>query len=100
MKMAHFIPTTTDISTLDLMKLHIRHVWKLHGIPLVHGTDRGSMFTANFTRSIYKDLGISHDFLRRITRRLRVRSRITTSGWKRTFGCSALTGRMIGQICC
>ena len=38
-KMVHFIPTTTDISAADLMRLHIRHVWKLHGVPLVHGTD-------------------------------------------------------------
>jgi hypothetical protein len=60
--MAHFILTTTDISAPDLMKLHIRHVWKLHGIPLVHGTDHGSMFTANFMRSIYKDLGIEPRF--------------------------------------
>jgi transposase InsO family protein len=61
-KMAHFIPTMTDISAPDLMKLHICHVWKLHGIPLVHGTDRGSTFMANFTRSIYKDLGIEPRF--------------------------------------
>jgi transposase InsO family protein len=60
--MAHFIPTTTDISAPDLMKLHIQHVWKLHGIPLVHGTDRGSTFTAGFTKSIYKDLGIEPRF--------------------------------------
>jgi transposase InsO family protein len=59
--MAHFIPTMTDISTPDLMKLHIRHVWKLHGIPLIHGTDHGSTFTANFM-SIYKDLGIEPHF--------------------------------------
>ena len=61
-KMAHFIPTTTDISAPDLMKLHIQHVWKLHGIPLVHGTDRGSTFTASFTKGIYKDLGIEPHF--------------------------------------
>ena len=61
--MAHFILTTTDISAPDLMKLHIQHVWKLHGIPLVHGTDRGSTFTANFTKKIYKDLSIEPRFL-------------------------------------
>jgi transposase InsO family protein len=60
--MAHFIPTTTDISAPDLMKLHICHMWKLHGIPLVHSTDHGSTFTANFTKSIYKDLGIEPCF--------------------------------------
>jgi transposase InsO family protein len=61
-KMAHFIPTMMDISAPDLMKLHIRHIWKLHGIPLVHGTNRGSTFTANFTKGIYKDLGIEPRF--------------------------------------
>jgi hypothetical protein len=58
MKMVHFIPTMTDISAPDLMKLHIHHVWKLHGIPLIHGTNHGSMFMANFTKSNCKDLGI------------------------------------------
>ena len=62
MKMAHFILMTTDISTPDLMKLHVRHIWKLHRILLIHSTDRGSTFTANFTRSIYKELGIKPRF--------------------------------------
>ena len=57
-KMAHFIPTTTDISAADLMRLHIWHMWKLHGVPLVHGTNRGSTFTAAFMKSLYKGLGI------------------------------------------
>jgi hypothetical protein len=60
--MAHFIPTTTDISAVDLMKLHIRHIWKLHGVPLIHGTDRGLTFTATFTKSLYKGLGIKPCF--------------------------------------
>ena len=63
MKMAHFILTTTDISTANLMRLHIQHVWKLHGVPLVHGTDRGSTFMATFTKSLYKGLGIELQFL-------------------------------------
>ena len=61
-KMAHFIPTTTDISAADLMRLHIWHMWKLHGVPLVHGTDRGSTFTATFMKSLYKGLGIELRF--------------------------------------
>ena len=52
--MAHFIPTTTDISTPDLMKLH--------GIPLVHGTNHGSTFTVNFMKNIYKELRIKLRF--------------------------------------
>jgi transposase InsO family protein len=58
MKMAHFIPTTTDITAPDLMKLHIQHIWKLHGVPLIHRTDQGSTFTTAFTKSLYKGLGI------------------------------------------
>jgi hypothetical protein len=63
MKMAHFILMMTDISAPDLMKLHIHHVWKLHRIPLIHGTNHSSTFTANFMKSIYKDLGIEPRFL-------------------------------------
>ena len=62
MKMAHFIPTTTDISTPDLMKLHVHHIWKLHRIPLMHGTDHSSTFTTNFTKGIYKELSIEPCF--------------------------------------
>ena len=54
---------TTDISTPNLMKLYIQHIWKLHRIPLVHGTNHDSMFTANFTKGIYKELGIEPCFL-------------------------------------
>jgi len=61
-KMAHFIPMTTSITTPELMKLHIRHIWKLHGIPLVHGTDRGLTFTAAFMKGIYKELGVKPCF--------------------------------------
>ena len=52
MKMAHFIPTTTNISAPNLMKLHMHHIWKLHGIPLVHDTDHRSTFTVNFMKNI------------------------------------------------
>ena len=62
-KMAHFILTTTDISAPNLMKLHVRHIWNLHGIPLVDGTDHSSTFTANFTKGIYKELSIEPCFL-------------------------------------
>ena len=62
MKMAHFILMTTNISAPDLMKLHVHHIWKLHGIPLMHSTNCGSLFTANFTKSIYKELSIKPQF--------------------------------------
>src|SRR5258706_132 len=62
MKMSHFIPTTTDISIPNLMKIHIHHIWKLHGVLLVHRTDCGLTFPATFTKSLYKGLGIKPCF--------------------------------------
>ena len=62
MKMAHFIPTMTNISAPDLMKLHVCHIWKLHGIPLIHGTNCRSTFTVNFMKNIYKELRIELQF--------------------------------------
>jgi hypothetical protein len=38
-KMAHFIPTTEKASEDDLIDLHMRNIWKLHGMPLIHSTD-------------------------------------------------------------
>jgi hypothetical protein len=38
-KMAHFIPTTTRATAEDLVELHLRHVWKSHGVPQIHNTD-------------------------------------------------------------
>jgi hypothetical protein len=32
-KMAHFIPTTKKASEDDLIDLHMRNIWKLHGMP-------------------------------------------------------------------
>ena len=48
-KMTHFIPTTTQAMAKDLMQLHLKHVWRLHGVPRVHNTDRGTTFTADYT---------------------------------------------------
>ena len=62
MKMAHFIPMTTNISAPDLMKLHIHHIWKLHGIPLMHSTNHSSTFTVNLMKGIYKELSIKLHF--------------------------------------
>ena len=61
-KMAHFIPTTTRATAEDLVQLHLQHVWKAHGVPRVHNTDRGSTFMADYTRRFFKALGIDQRF--------------------------------------
>ena len=61
-KMTHFIPTNTQATAEDLVQLHLKHVWKHHGIPKVHNTDRGSTFTADYTRCFFKALNIDQQF--------------------------------------
>jgi hypothetical protein len=38
-KMAHFIPTSTNANTEELVQLHIQHVWKLHSTPKIQNKD-------------------------------------------------------------
>ena len=61
-KMAHFIPTHTRATAEDLVQLHLQHVWKHHGTPRVHNTDRGTLFTADYTRRFFKALNIDQRF--------------------------------------
>jgi len=62
-KMAHFIPTTTQAMAKELVQLHLKHVWKYHGVPRVHNTDCGSLFTADYTWCFFKALNIDQWFL-------------------------------------
>ena len=57
-KRAHFIPTHTTISAVGAANLYRRNVWKLHGLPQAFISDRGPQFVAEFTRELYKLLGI------------------------------------------
>jgi hypothetical protein len=47
-KMAHFIPTSTTSTTLDLAKAFISNVWSKHGLPDDIVSDRGSRFVSKF----------------------------------------------------
>ena len=51
-KMAHFIPTTTEVSAEETALLFYRHVWKHHGLPTDIVSDRGAQFISKFTRRL------------------------------------------------
>ena len=57
-KMVHFIPMTTTVSALGSARLYLRNVWKLHGLPDRVVSDRGPQFVAEFTKELYRLLGI------------------------------------------
>src|SRR5882757_4528458 len=42
--------------------LHLKHVWKHHGLPLVHSTDHHGNFTSDHVRKLFKGLGIEQRF--------------------------------------
>jgi len=57
-KMALFIPTHTNMTSEDLAKLFLKHVFSKHGCPSTLVSDRGSEFTSSFWRSLCKLLNI------------------------------------------
>ena len=57
-KMAHFIPCNSNCTSEQLVELHIRHIWPLHGLPLWHNMDCGPQFTAPYMPNLHKSLGI------------------------------------------
>ncbi len=61
-KMAHFIPTTERVSEEDLIDIHLKNIWKLHGLPLIHSTDRHGNFTLKYVQKMFKALGIEQRF--------------------------------------
>ena len=58
-KQAYFIPTNTTITALGAASLFLQNVWKLHGLPCSIVSDRGPQFMAEFTRELYRLLGIT-----------------------------------------
>jgi hypothetical protein len=51
-KMAHFIPTTTQVNADETARLYLRHVFKHHGLPTDIVSDHGSQFTSRFLQSL------------------------------------------------
>jgi hypothetical protein len=57
-KRAHFIPTHTTVTAEGTASLFLKEVWKHHGTPLRVVSDREPQFIAEFTRELYRLLGI------------------------------------------
>jgi transposase InsO family protein len=57
-KRGHFVDTVTTITAAGAANLYVRHIWKHHGLPNRFVSDRGPQFIAEFTRELYRLLGI------------------------------------------
>ena len=58
MKMAHLLPTTSNITAEQTVQLYYQHVWKLHGVPEDIISDRGPQFISHFMRCLLQKLEI------------------------------------------
>jgi len=61
-KSAHFLPVKTTFTADTLARIHISEVIRLHGIPDCIMSDRGSVFTTRFWRSLQEALGTDLDY--------------------------------------
>jgi len=51
-KMAHFVATSSNVTAEGTADLYLRHIFKNHGLPGDVVSDRGTQFTAKFTRRL------------------------------------------------
>ena len=56
-KMAHFIPTTSNVTAKQTAQLLIDHVVRLHGVPDAIISDRGTQFVAQLFQEVWSALG-------------------------------------------
>ena len=56
-KMAHFFPMKKIDGTLEVAKLFVKEIFRLHGMPKSIVSDRDSKFTSNFWKATFKSIG-------------------------------------------
>jgi len=61
-KQAIFIPTHNTITSLELVKLFLLHVFSKHGVPTHVTSDRGTEFVSHFFQSLRKALDMRLHF--------------------------------------
>ena len=57
-KMAHFVPTTSEVTTKELARLIQDNLFRLHGLPKDFVSDRDKLFTSHFWKELTKVLQI------------------------------------------
>ena len=56
-KVSHFIPVKTTYRTDQLAQLYLNQIVRLHGVPKIIISDRGTQFTSQFWASLQHALG-------------------------------------------
>ena len=58
----HFIPLKSTYNVKDIVKIFMKYVFKLHGFPKVIILDHDTMFTSNFWKGLFQELGTQLNF--------------------------------------
>jgi len=93
-KQAIFIPTHDTITSLELAKLFLLHVFSKHGVPTHVTSDHGTEFVSHFFWSLGKALDMHLHFTPPVTtRRAMARQSGLTRHWNSTSGSTATISR-------
>ena len=60
--MAHFILTMIDVTTLEVARLFMDNIYRLHGMPESIVSDRDICFMSKFWRTLFELLGMKLTF--------------------------------------
>ena len=61
-KSAHFLPVKASYSVAKLVKLYVKHIVCLHGVPISIVSDRGSVFISRLWQKLLEAMGTRLDF--------------------------------------
>ena len=61
-KYAHFLPLAHPFTALSVAKLFMRHIFRLHGLPLVLISDRDKIFTSQLWEHLFEGSGTKLHF--------------------------------------
>ena len=97
-KQAIFIPTHDTITSADLSKLFILHVFSKHGVSSHVTSNHGSEFISHFFRSLEKHWMCDSTLPWAIIWKVMGRLSKPTRPWNSTSGCIVTINRITGQI--
>ena len=52
-KHGNFVDTVTMLSTVEMARLYVQHIWKHHGLPKKAVSNRGPQFIVEFMKEVY-----------------------------------------------
>lgn len=58
-KYAHFVPLTHPFTVVTIAQVFFQHIYKLHGLPAAIVSDRDKIFTSNFWKELFKQVGVN-----------------------------------------